>query len=479
MALQQPPTRRLSILVPCSQQLPTGHSANPSRYRRKYFSDLERLQIQQQQTVNDYDCDCLAPAPAPFHPPLNLLNRRRARRQISQAEAQFFLSLPPKVRKQQFSREEQIILFSQCDQLFPLPLANGLDEAASQRLNDFDFDFPSKPTPPPKDNHEFRSRSFSNSSWSPRRSSFATSPRTADSSAQSGMFLFDPMSSAYGKVFVTPGHRRTRSLSNPASRHSTTSPLLGPRQDSLPFVSPSRPKHQRAQTTQLPGRSHLQFPTSTLVDPEATHYRDPEARKKLRTYLAPQKFDEAIQFGFSAAPEKDAIAPHYQLPPITTHARKFSRDMYKYLKDGRHSFLDYKSTDNQGLESDGESVMEVESPATPSSTGMSFRLHSRHMSSMDSTGLPSTQSSICQLNREMTLRMTLTRPDLRAEDEKLYGWQAQHSQPTLAKENPLALEDLVLSDDQNGTMGPFYVKPKARGGLVTRLLKRASPGGRP
>jgi hypothetical protein len=269
------------------------------------------------------------------------------------------------------------------------------------------------------------------------------------------------------------------SLSSPSSRHSTTSPLLGHGQDSLPLVSPSRPKHQRAQTTQLPGRSYLHSPTSTLVDPEAAHYQDPEARKKLRTYLSPQKFDEAIQFGFSATPEKDAIAPHYQLPPITTHARKFSRDMHTFLKDGRLSFLDYKSTDNQGLESDGESAVEVESPATPSSTGMSFRLHSRHMSSIDSTGLPSTQSSICQPNREMTLRMTLTRPDLRADDEKLYGWQAQQTQPTLAKEDPLALEELVLSDDQNGTMGPFYVKPKARGGLVTRLLKRASLRGRP
>jgi hypothetical protein len=442
---------------------------------------LERLQIQQQHTVNEVECDPPATeaAPSPFHPPLNLLNRRRARRQVSQAEARFFLSLPEKVRKQHFSREEQVILLSQCDQAFRPPHANSLDEAANQRLNDFDFDFPNKPVPPPKDGPEFRCRSFSNSSWSPRRSSFAMSPRSADSGADSGMFFLDPMSSASGKVASASGHRRTMSLSSPTSLHSATSPLLGRAQDSLPFVYPSRPKHQRAQTTQLPGRSYLLSSPTTLVDPEATHYRDPEARKKLRTYLSPQKFDEAIQFGFPATPENDAIAPHYQLPPITTHARKFSRDMHTFLKDGRLSFLDQKSIDNQGLESDSESAVEVESPATPSSTGLSFRLHSRHMSSIDSTGLPSTQSSAYQLNREMTLRMTLTRPDLRADDEKLYGWQAQQTQPTLAKEDPLALEDLILSDDQNGTMGPFYVKPKARGGLVTRLLKRASLRGRP
>jgi hypothetical protein len=121
---------------------------------------LERLQIQQQHTVNEVECDPPATeaAPSPFHPPLNLLNRRRARRQVSQAEARFFLSLPEKVRKQHFSREEQVILLSQCDQAFRPPHANSLDEAANQRLNDFDFDFPNKPVPPPKDGPEFRCR---------------------------------------------------------------------------------------------------------------------------------------------------------------------------------------------------------------------------------------------------------------------------------------------------------------------------------
>ncbi|KAG9381504.1 hypothetical protein A1F94_007158 [Pyrenophora tritici-repentis] len=236
--------------------------------------------------------------------------------------------------------------------------------------------------------------------------------------------------------------------------------------------------------------SHTPTPTP-VFDPEATYYQDPEARKKLRMYLAsPQKFDEAIEFGFPSTPGNDNVTPHYQLPHIVSHARKFSRDMHTFLRDGHLSFFEDTSNDNQGLESDDDSVADVNSPATPSSTNLSFRLHSRQFSnrkySVESPA-PSPISANGQLNREMTLRMTLTRPDLRADEDQLYGWQASSSSSHSAspssstkaaipapKDDPLALEDLVFSDDMTGTKGAFYIKPKPRGNLVTRMLKRAS-----
>lgn len=215
-------------------------------------------------------------------------------------------------------------------------------------------------------------------------------------------------------------------------------------------------------------------------------------------YLAsPQKFDEAIEFGFPSTTEQQAAMPHYQLPPVLKHSRKFSRDMHTFLRDGKLSFFEDKSSENQGLESDGESTVDLESPRTPSTTGLSFRLHTRQMSSIDSNGLPSSHPSPEHLNREMTLRLTLTRPDLRADEEALYGWQNmahhQHQKSTAAvttttttttttataQDDPLALEELVLTDDQTGTKGPFYIKPKPRGSLITRFLKRASLKGRP
>lgn len=208
-------------------------------------------------------------------------------------------------------------------------------------------------------------------------------------------------------------------------------------------------------------------------------------------YLAsPQKFDEAIEFGFPSSTEQESASPHYHLPPVTTHSRKFSRDMHTFLRDGTLSFFG-DSHDNQGLESDGDSVVDLDTPRTPSSAGLSFRLHTRQMSSIDSNGLPASHPSPGYLNRDMTLRMTLTRPELRADEEVLYGWQHQTQSQTqnqhqhqrltataTTQDDPLALEELVLTDDQTGTQGPFYVKPKPRGSLVTRLLKRASLKGR-
>ena len=76
-------------------------------------------------------------------------------------------------------------------------------------------------------------------------------------------------------------------------------------------------------------------------------------------------------------------------------------------------------------------------------------------------------------NREMTLRMTLTRPDLRADEEQLYGWKEQKGR----KDDPFALEELHLTDDMTGAQGAFAVKPKPQGNLVSRLFKRASKRG--
>jgi hypothetical protein len=193
---------------------------------------------------------------------------------------------------------------------------------------------------------------------------------------------------------------------------------------------------------------------------------------------SPQKFDEAIEFGFPSHSAVDNTPKRYQLPPIATSARNFTRDMHTFLRHDTMSFLQDNYDENTGLESDSDSLADLDPPATPSSIGLSFRYPSRqqssNMSSLDSNGVPLVHPMGGRFNREMTLRMTLTRPDLRADEEQLYGWQAQKG----TRDDPFALEELPLSDDMNGTKGPFYVKPKTSSNLVTRLFKRASKKGR-
>lgn len=278
-------------------------------------------------------------------------------------------------------------------------------------------------------------------------------------------------------MMPSAGYHRTLSLTNLPVRRSTSSAPLAV--DPPMSARASASWHQRAHSQSLSGRRASHTPATPVFDAEATHYRDPEARKKLRMYLAsPQKFDEAVEFGFPSHAGPDAVAPRYQLPPIATDARNFSRDMQTFLRDDKVSFLEDTEEEDKGLESDHDSIADVDSPVTPSSVGQSFRYHTRkqssNMSSMDSNGLPPIHPMAGRLNREMTLRMTLTRPDLRADEDQLYGWQGQRG----SKDDPFALEELHLSDDMNGTKSPFYVKPKPQGNLVSRLFKRASKKGR-
>ncbi|KZM26300.1 uncharacterized protein EKO05_0002242 [Ascochyta rabiei] len=488
--------RKAKAILPPLQQV--DYDALPHSVQRKYFSSLERLQIQQQ-TGDDQTSEPSSGSPshaaskAPFR---RLNSRRRAHttgssrqdHEISQAEAAFFLSLPDKVRKQQFSREEQVILLAKCDQaLLPPDHDPDPEEVARQRFHDFHFDFSTNNLDQPSKRGSPRGRRSSVSAYSPSQPSFGFSLRSKkEQDTQSSLFFLDAMDSPSSRKMRPLSFRRTMSLSGPPSCHSTCSAVAGPGSPLFIFPAEYRPRHQRAHSSAIPGRRSSYTSPTPIFDAEATHYQDPETRKKLRMYLAsPQKFDEAIEFGFPSTAEQEDVVPHYQLPPVTKHSRKFSRDMHTFLRDGKLSFFEDKNSENQGLESDGDSVVELESPRTPSSTGLSFRLHARQMSSIDSNGLASSQPSPGYLQREMTLRMTLTRPDLRADEDALYGWQNQiqhqHQKSTAAatvQDDPLALEELVLSDDQTGTKGPFYVKPKPRGSLVTRLLKRASLKGR-
>ncbi|KAH7372360.1 hypothetical protein BKA66DRAFT_177960 [Pyrenochaeta sp. MPI-SDFR-AT-0127] len=478
--------------------------ALPLSVQRKYFSSLERLQIQQQAFEEPTSGPASgrssrASSSTPFRPSLTLASRRRARKPdkpdkhdkldqldqahgISEADVDFFLSLPDKVRKQHFSHQEQVLLLAKAHQAAHL-LHDANFERARQRFNDFQFDFASTDGPASEHCRPPTSSSSASSLVSPSRPSFRQSTTREDQSHRAANLLYLDIMSPTVSTKASPLHnvRRTMSLTTAPPRHSTSSAVL--MVDAPLFIGASGPRHERAHSSSLSGRRSSNTPTPLVFDPEAAHYQDPEARKKLRMYLAsPQKFDEAIEFGFPSAAGADTTTPHYHLPPITSHARKFSRDMHTFLKGGSLSFLEDTGSENQGLESDEDSVADAESPATPSSTGPSFRLHSRQVSqskfSIDSTGLPPMHPVVGHLNREMTLRMTLTRPDLRSDDDQLYGWQSSGPKVTRDERNPLALEDLVLTDDMTGTKGPFYIKPKPRGNLVTRLLKRASLKGR-
>lgn len=163
--------------------------------------------------------------------------------------------------------------------------------------------------------------------------------------------------------------------------------------------------------------------TTAAIDPAAAHYQDPDARLKLRVYLAsPQKFDEAIEFGFPATEALASSRPTEVQPAKQRHSRHGLFDDEKL-----QTFL---SDDKSSIYSDELSVADPDSPKTPNpgekpaarplrvGTDSHLNLSLTYPRKMSTDYAQAPASS-----REMTLRMTLTRPDLRAGDDQIYGWQ--------------------------------------------------------
>jgi hypothetical protein len=218
------------------------------------------------------------------------------------------------------------------------------------------------------------------------------------------------------------------------------------------------------------------------------YYRNPEARSKLRQYLAsPQKFDEALTYGFPSNPQASPTSERGPSPILLAPASS-NNDAKAFLRNDSISFLDRPSTSSSEELSYSHSVAEPESPATPADPDWSWRtskynrvsifggLGSESMPSLDLKfqpevpRIPDLLSPSALTNREMTLRMTLTRPDLRANEEDLYGWRKQE----IPEDDLLTLEDLPpIIEDHSGAQGAFALPEKsARSSVFSKFFRR-------
>lgn len=205
-------------------------------------------------------------------------------------------------------------------------------------------------------------------------------------------------------------------LSRPGTRGGAmASPALSEQfaPSSMPSPAGHFRRRSRAMSLMSPNKAQISD-DSTLVDQAPSHYQDPEARMKLRVYLAsPHKFDEAIEFGF----------PSYE-GGETSHIRSFSR---QGSSDRMHHL---NNDDVESLISDPASPTDMASPRTPMSMDHPSVEHSPHIPHEGTW--PANYAQAPASSREMTLRMTLTRPDLRADEEQMYGWQKPSSPKTQA-----------------------------------------------
>ena len=280
-----------------------------------------------------------------------------------------------------------------------------------------------------------------------------------------------------------PFSRNSLSLSRPATKDATTpaSPLHSPTGSAS---HPAGYTRRKSRALSLITPRHGAQASITSIDPAAAHYQDPEARLKLRVYLAsPQKFDEAIEFGF---PSADVLSGG----PVVGkdgafHQRQTSSTMRTFLAD------DDDEDDNISLNSDQPSLADPDSPKTPvgtepkygpvrplraPSTEPAFPRDGRH------TPEPGNYAQAPASSREMTLRMTLTRPDLRAHEEQIYGWQQKAGSQLMGRKSttiaPMAMESVTYYGDGKESLervGPAnydWSSTTADKGMMKRIWNR-------
>jgi hypothetical protein len=292
-----------------------------------------------------------------------------------------------------------------------------------------------------------------------------------------------------------PSFRRNMSITKIPFGRSSISSHKSPRSPRSPTNSTSKPhSRQMSRTLSMIQPRHGVSDSVSSIDPHATHYQDPEARLKLRVYLAsPQKFDEAIEFGFpSMEGVTEADKENNKKPRKVSREIASNRLLKSPLSEKTtHTFL---NDDNISLCEDDVSMLEPDSPLTPAEADSTFKTQPQPRTAASSKGRPSEdfshlgikkpvlhkqQDSYTQAlagSREMTLRMTLTRPDLRADDSLLYGWQAQAKSP--ASDEPLSVGSLETAPlNEKFVQGPFggidgWGPAEKDNGVVRRIWNR-------
>ncbi|EKV11577.1 putative vacuolar protein sorting protein [Penicillium digitatum] len=452
----------------------------PPAVRRKFFSNVERLRIRLAQSdhsspscsTSSYQTDnrvYQAPRLGSDYHSLGLRNGSRKRGLekrsspstklrkpgslqlaylAAQADSQCFHTLPAKIQQKLFSPEERRRLRNTYRQSL---IYDAADEAYC-RDSGRDFGNSRSPfvAPPSQTTVAFVQPStiFYPDSESDEEDpnmdqTFHDSFRWIDEDGDLDLSLDEyhaHVSDAATKKQPRSSFRRSLSFSNHLRKTLEITPASA---WGLPRVSQSQPP------TPLPNRTPESRPSSnhrfqhapkslaSSIDPCAQYYQDPDARLKLRVYLAsPQKFDEAIEFGFPSLDHnnKESFGPEPITPqPASPKFTLVNSDFGTFFEDDDGTMVGSPggSVESEPIPSSVLTHRDAFRPFTESST-----LLQRPQSWMPGAkGVPQRLPG----NREMTLKMTLTRPDLRTNSPT-------PSASSKGKEDPLRLAELPPAD---------------------------------
>ena len=244
--------------------------------------------------------------------------------------------------------------------------------------------------------------------------------------------------------------------SRPGTKDTATAPSLRSTPSPVPGNQGDHVRRKSKALSLISLNKQVTRQSSITIDPAAAHYQDPGTRTTLREYIAsPQKFDEALEYGFPSA-----------LGDVEKNDRSG-------LKEGQRTFLDDDKSSTHSTVSDSDSpktppILETPRPVQP------LRACTDPVMSAQARCLPTSINP-----REMTLRMTLTRSDLRAHEDQIYGWKNGAAVPkTHIREDSLATIMPDKDTDMKDTMEKRFAALDQENldtpddGVVRRFWKR-------
>lgn len=391
---------------------------------------------------------------------------------VSEDQAAWFLSLPDKVKRQHFSKEEQTLLTHRCqatlDKTAPKveqesaqdwcrrQLDQGPDECVNiksrrrssapttrcfdeQAIADFAKDVPQKAIED-DEAEEGEGDKMSILNLYSRRHSIATTRNSV------------PAPPVIGPAQIRSFRRSfaLRPLPLPA-------PVLAPLPSPGFFKDSQRPAKLRRRQTALSITAPAPAPEPS---PEAKHYKDPDVRQALRAITSQELFDETLEHGFPAPPQGIPIVASR---PVTSNGNTAANDRSSSLTSSSTA----SSVPGRGPSTPVESQPFPE-PALASNEAGITAFHpspesplSQHISRRNMSAGHSRSPSV--QNREMTLRMTLTRPMLRGPEENIGAVPKQPlDTPLIDQYDPLALESIKICDDPTGAQGAFAIQENSQ-----------------
>ncbi|GAB7342540.1 hypothetical protein MBLNU457_g0720t1 [Dothideomycetes sp. NU457] len=384
------------------------------------------------------------------------LRRRRQshiERPVTPAEAVWFLTLPEKIRKSQFSKEEQILIRAKSELalLNASPeLRNIADDAMSiksTRRKSYRHDSPSRkssipcvPSLPEKYRRDTDDSDYNLSSSS-------TTPDLSFSVKNSNGHRDSMLSPELVLASNPPTFLRSPTIGSVQwDQEPTTRSTLSLKQRT---ASTTRSMMKTTQRAQPP--PPIQITSVTYTKP--LYLKDPNTKAMLRETLAtPAKFEETLAFGFKRDPSRP------RTPGV---------ELYSPGCEIKEQWLDADKSEGDSIDPDLSSADDTEGPMTPDLIEPRIVRPESAFYSLKSSVSAAPPPTVNRansntaffeelMNRDMTLRMTLTKPELRASDEEIYG-RDDSSIPSdvSVHEDPLAPVALQYSDDVSGAYGAF------------------------